>query len=108
MKSTVLRKAKVMTPPPDQQQREKKRGPFAGLGGQRLTIQSRAGTIYSGRLVEVLAGCLKLDDVLIIGSHHRVKAPWVIVDRNIISHFHPAEDVDVINETQGPKPETNA
>lgn len=68
-----------------------KRNPLDELIGERVIIQSRAGVMYTGILMHNESGLLRLEDCTIQGIHHTAKSKWVLVDRTMIAHVHPAD-----------------
>jgi hypothetical protein len=76
--------------PPGQVPRPKA-NPIATLIGQRITIHNKAGMVYTGKLTLNEGGFLRLEDCTIVGSRHRATAAWVLVDRTVIAHIHPAD-----------------
>jgi hypothetical protein len=76
----------------------KKVGALQSVIGQRVTIQGKSGIIYSGLLVELSEGFLRLEDCMMQGNNFRVQPPWCLIDRTSISHVHPSVDIERIGD----------
>lgn len=68
-----------------------RRNPLDEFIGERLTIQSRAGVMYTGIFMQNESGLLRLEDCTIQGIHHTAKSKWLLLDRTMIAHIHPAD-----------------
>ena len=77
--------------PPAGQVPKPKINPIVNLIGQNVTIHNKAGIVYTGKLTLNEGGFLRLEDCTIVGSRHKAKAAWVLVDRTVIAHIHPAD-----------------
>jgi hypothetical protein len=56
---------------------------------KRLVIQMKGGVLIVGTFRSIQNGFLQVFDATITGSKQTVEAPWVMVDRQAIAHFHP-------------------
>ena len=67
----------------------KKKNPLAEIIGQIITIQSKSGIIFTGKMTQAEGGFVKLIDAEVAGQQYKVNAPWVLVERTAIAHIHP-------------------
>ncbi len=61
---------------------------FDRLKGQKIVIQSRAGTRYEGIFEGYKDGFFWLKDALIVGTEYQAKTEFLAVDRGQTAHLH--------------------
>ncbi len=79
-KKIVLKKTEKKQPEPQSF--------FEKLKGQRVVIQSRAGTRYEGLFEAYKDGLFWLKDAVVVGKEFRVRTDLVAVDRSQTAHLH--------------------
>ncbi len=67
----------------------KKKNPLIELIGQIITIQSKSGIIFTGKMTQAEGGFVKLIDAEVAGQQYKASAPWILVERTAIAHIHP-------------------
>ncbi len=81
----VRRSSEKKTPPPTPKPEPSL---FEKLKGQKIVIQSRAGTRYEGIFEAYKDGFFWLKEAVIFGNEFQVKTALVAVDRGQTAHLH--------------------
>ncbi len=61
---------------------------FERLKGQKIIIQSRAGTRYEGLFEAYKDGFFWLKEAMVVGKEYQVKTDLVAIDRGQTAHLH--------------------
>ncbi len=92
-------KRKIVVKKNEKPREEAPQNLFERLKGQKIVIQSRAGTRYEGLFEAYKDGFFWLKEAEIIGKEFRVKTDLVAIDRGQTAHLHlyPTE-VEALSE----------
>ena len=83
-----MKPKKIVLKKSGEKKREEPQSPFDRLKGQKVVLQSRAGTRYEGIFEAYKDGFFWLKEAEIVGNEFRARTEFLAVDRGQTVHLH--------------------